>query len=129
MGFFDKIFGTDKVREEERWYEIRTTQEMDNVILASSERSQVILKHSNSCGVSFFAKQNLDTIPSEQLSEADLYIIDVIRHRDVSYYLADKFNIRHESPQVFVIRDKQVVWNGSHGRVNADNVLENLTTA
>lgn len=127
MGFFDKIFGTDNVREEERWYEIRTTQEMDNVILASSERPQVILKHSNSCGVSFFAKQNLDSIPSEQLSKADLYIIDVIRHRDVSYYLADKFNIRHESPQVFVIKDKQVLWSGSHGRVNADNVLENLT--
>lgn len=129
MGFFDKIFGSDKEKEEERWYEIRTTQEMDNVILASSERPQVILKHSNSCGVSFFAKQNLDSIPSEKLKDADLYIIDVIRYRDVSYYLADKFNIRHESPQVFVIRDKEVVWNGSHGRVSADNVIQSLTTA
>lgn len=129
MGFFDTIFGSDKEKEEERWYEIRTTQEMDNVILASSERTQLILKHSNSCGVSFFAKQNLDSIPSEKLEDADLYIIDVIRHRDVSYYLADKFNIRHESPQVFVIRDKEVVWNGSHGRVNADNVVQSLTIA
>lgn len=129
MGFFDKILGTSKEKTNERWYEIRTTQELDNVVLASADRPQVILKHSNSCGVSFFAKKNLDTIPAEELSGADLYIIDVLRNRDVSYYLADRFSIRHESPQAFVIKDKKVTWSGSHGRVNAENIMQGLAIA
>lgn len=124
MGFFDKILGGGKPQSDQRWYLIRTTQELDDVISASGEKSQVIFKHSNSCGVSFFAKKNLDSMTPEETSEADLYMIDVLRNRDVSYYLADKFQIRHESPQAFVIKNKKVVWSGSHNSVTSENLLK-----
>ena len=44
----------------------------------------------------------------------DYYLLDLLRHRDVSNAIAEKFGIRHESPQVLVIRDGEVVAHASH---------------
>ncbi|MEQ9310745.1 MAG: bacillithiol system redox-active protein YtxJ [Balneolaceae bacterium] len=126
MGFLDKILGSTKEKKEELWFRISTTQEADGVIKASKEKIQVILKHSGTCGVSFFAKKGLDSIPPEGLSNADMYIVDVIRDRNLAYYLADRFSIRHESPQILVIKNEKVIWHGSHGLVTADNLISAL---
>ena len=126
MGFFDKILGTTQEKREELWFQISTTQEADGVINASNEKTQVILKHSTSCGVSFFAKKGLDSIPAEDLQNADMYIVDVIRDRNLAYYLADRFNIRHESPQLMIIKDEKLIWHGSHNAVNPENLLQAL---
>lgn len=126
MGFLDRILGSTQEKKEELWFQISSTQEADGVISASKEKTQVIFKHSGSCGVSFFAKKNLDSIPAEELSVANMYIVDVIRDRNLAYYLADRFSIRHESPQILVIKNEKVVWHGSHNSVNAENLLQAL---
>ena len=126
MGFLDKILGSTQEKKEELWFQISSTQDADGVISASKEKTQVIFKHSGSCGVSFFAKKNLDSIPTEELSEANMYIVDVIRDRNLAYYLADRFSIRHESPQILVIKNEKVIWHGSHNAVNAENLIQAL---
>ena len=126
MGFFDKFLGTTQEKKEELWFQISTTQEADGVINASNEKTQVILKHSNSCGVSFFAKKGIDSIPAVDLQNVDMYIVDVIRDRNLAYYLADRFSIRHESPQLLVIKDEKLIWHGSHNAVNSENLLQAL---
>lgn len=126
MGFLDKLLGTTQEKKEEKWFQISTTQEADGVIKASKERTQVIFKHSNSCGISFFAKKNLDAISEDELTNVDLYIVDVIRDRNVAYYLSDRFSIRHESPQILVLENEKVIWHGSHNNVNKDNLIQAL---
>lgn len=125
MGFFNRILGggADSSGSNNRWNLLETEQELEDVVMASNDRSQIILKHSNSCGVSFFAKRNLDSISSEEIESVDFSIIDVVRNRPTSLYLADKFKIRHESPQLFIIKDGEVVWHGSHSNVNRLNLL------
>ena len=126
MGFLDRILGTTQEKKEELWFQISSTQEADGVINASNEKTQIIFKHSGSCGVSFFAKRNLDSIDIEKLESANLYIVDVIKDRNVAYYLADRFSVRHESPQVLVIKNEKVIWHGSHNAVNPENLLQAL---
>lgn len=126
MGFLDKILGTAKEKEEELWFQISTTQDADGVIKASKGKVQVILKHSNSCGISFFAKKGLDSIPHKELENVDMYLVDVIRDRNLAYYLADRFSVRHESPQILVIKDEKVIWHGSHNAVNPESLLQAL---
>lgn len=126
MGFLDSIFGNSEAASDSRWTQITANEDVDELILASKERPQVVLKHSTRCGTSFFAKKNLDAIPAEQVEGADLYIIDVVRSRSVSLYFGDKVGVLHESPQLFVIRDGAVVWHGSHHQVNEDNLTQAL---
>ncbi len=125
MGFFDKVnnlFSGDGSDRKELWNPVTTLEDLDTIFLASNEQPQVVFKHSGSCSVSFFAKRNVDSPSLWEGKEAGLHIIDVIRHRPISLGFAERVNIRHESPQLFVIKDGEVIWSGSHQQVNAQNV-------
>ncbi len=52
-----------------------------------------------------------------------IYQIDVIRDRGLAHRMAADLQVRHESPQVFIIRDGHVVWHTSHFAIKASTLL------
>ncbi|MFY0683885.1 MAG: bacillithiol system redox-active protein YtxJ [Balneola sp.] len=131
MGFFKKISNaltSDQTIDsgQDSWSNMTSEDEMEQVLKASNFRPQIIFKHSSSCGISFFAKRSLDTPELLENEEVDLHLIDVIRGRSVSMAFAERMGIRHESPQIFVLKNEKVQWHDSHNSVNAKNVLSNI---
>ncbi len=122
MGFLNKLFG--KGTEESDWVQLESEDSVEEVFTASGTRIQLILKHSQSCAVSFFAKQNLDSVPLEEWPEMDRSMVEVVRLRPISQYIAQKTSIRHESPQVLVIVNGEVIFHTSHSEVNKLNIQQ-----
>jgi bacillithiol system protein YtxJ len=108
------------------WQGISSEEEVSNVLLASNDKPQVIYKHSPSCAISYLALRDLETLPNEVQTKADYYMVDVVGQRPISNFITKTLAIRHESPQLFIIKDGEVVWNGSHHQVKADAVSELL---
>ncbi len=52
----------------------------------------------------------------------DVPLVDVRRAHDVSDEIARRTGVRHESPQVIVLRDGRAVWSASHGAITAGAV-------
>ena len=104
--------------------QLESEDAVEEVFAASEGRIQLILKHSQSCAVSFFAKQNLDSVPLEEWPEMDRSMVEVVRFRTVSQYLAQKTGVRHESPQVLVIANGEVIFHSSHSEVNKMNIQQ-----
>ncbi|WP_440707493.1 bacillithiol system redox-active protein YtxJ [Gracilimonas sp. BCB1] len=123
MGIIDSIgnlFGTeDQPKNKFQWKELSTEEDVADVMQTSNEKTQVIYKHSSRCATSYFALKNVESITAENQEHADFHRVDVIGHRPVSMHIAEKLGIRHESPQLFVIRDGEVVWSGSHNQIQA----------
>ena len=124
MGFFSRAKSDDDHTSKIPWKELSSTAEVDDAIMASNSNPQVILKHSPRCGISFMAKRNLDHMP--KLDNVGYFLIDVIRDRAVSQYLAEKLGIRHESPQAFVLKEGTVTWHGSHHRITDEVVVNSI---
>ena len=122
MGFLNKLFG--KGTEETDWVQLESEDAVEEVFAASVTRIQLILKHSQSCAVSFFAKQNLDSVPLEEWPEMDRSMVEVVRFRPISQYIAQKTSVRHESPQVLVIANGEVIFHASHSEVNKVNIQQ-----
>ena len=122
MGFLNKLFG--KGTEETDWVQLESEDAVEEVFAASGGRIQLILKHSQSCAVSFFAKQNLDSVPLEEWPEMDRSMVEVVRFRPISQYIAQKTSLRHESPQVLVIANGEVIFHASHSEVNKVNIQQ-----
>ena len=122
MGFLNKLFG--KGTEETDWVQLESEDAVEEVFAASGGRIQLILKHSQSCAVSFFAKQNLDSVPLEEWPEMDRSMVEVVRFRPISQYIAQKTSFRHESPQVLVIANGEVIFHASHSEVNKVNIQQ-----
>jgi bacillithiol system protein YtxJ len=107
---------------------LEQAEQLQTVIDRSHERPVVIFKHSPLCGTSAQAYDELQLL-IEDGHEAELYLVDVLRHRAASQAVSARFGIRHESPQVLVLREGQVGWHGSHYRVTADAIREALENA
>ena len=127
MGIFSQLFDTSPGAKDPFWEMIDSESMIDDIVLSSNNQTQIILKHSNQCGTSFFAKKNLESIEKSEYQGVGFYMIDVIRQRSLSQYLSEKVEVRHQSPQLLILRNAEVIWYGSHNQVTANNLVKNLS--
>lgn len=126
MSFFDYLFKRNEKGASVNWNQFKDEGDVDEAIMASNTKPQIIYKHSPSCAVSYLSQRNLMGIDSDLSAHADFYVVDVISQRQISLYISKKIGIRHESPQLLIIVNGNVVWDGSHYQVQADVVSEFL---
>ena len=106
--------------------EISSLAELDQAVAHSFVEPVVIFKHSTTCGTSAFAHEEILDVMAAGDGPVKVFIVHVRSHRDVSNAVATRFKIRHESPQVLLVRDGQVVWSASHFRVTAKAIADKL---
>ena len=55
--------------------------------------------------------------------------MDVRAERPLSQLIAARTGVRHESPQIIILRNGAVVWSASHGDITAGAIQRNFSTA
>ena len=108
---------------------IEREDQIDMLLEESRTRPVVIFKFSRTCGTSAYAADELHGYLAGEPADATFAVVTVQTHRAVSDAIAARLGVRHETPQVLVVRDGQVAWHGSHFRVTADTVAQALTAA
>ena len=95
---------------------------LEAAIAESLERPVLLFKHSRTCGISCEAYDELQAHLAEQAGKpaASYKVITVQSHRRLSDSAAERFGIRHETPQAILLKDGRPVWNASHFRITAD---------
>lgn len=84
----------------------------------------VLLKHSLTCPISREAKGQIEEFQS--FHDVPTYIIHIQDHRDVSNFVEEHFGIKHESPQVFYIKNGEVDYHASHWEITSKKVEKAL---
>ncbi len=107
------------------WLNLESIDQLDKIVDSSTSKPSIIFKHSTSCPISSIAKLRLDD-HWDIKDEVDLYYLDLIKHRNVSNQIAEKFEIVHESPQLLVIKDGRCVYDVSHMDINVQEVKDGL---
>jgi bacillithiol system protein YtxJ len=77
-----------------------------------------VYKHSTTCGISARAAMEIETLESP----IPVYWVNVREQRELSNWVTAEYGVRHESPQLLLIRDGKVekVWN--HGGIRRDQI-------
>ena len=88
----------------------------------------ILFKHSPTCPVSWMAHREVMQLHTEQ-PELPLYLVSVRRRRDVARFIEERTGIRHESPQVLVLRRGGVVASASHDDVTASAIKDFIGTS
>ena len=109
------------------WIHLTDEEQLNNIIVKSQQKAQVIFKHSNRCSISSVALQRLQK--ANQPGEIDFYFLDLIRYRALSNKIAEVFKVRHESPQVLVIKDGKCVFNESHLGIDMHDIVDQAKAA
>lgn len=106
---------------------IVTEAELDALLEASRNAPVLLFKHSNTCSVSSRAHDQVDRLlaasPQDRF-EAAMIVVQTARR--LSDLVEERLGIRHESPQVIVLRDAAPVWHASHWDVTEAKLADAL---
>lgn len=100
-----------------RFNSISDVEALDDLIEQSRSATVILFNHDPHCPISARAFSQM-----EQLGN-DVMLVDVSRERSLTRQIQDRTGVRHESPQVIVLRDGQPSWSASHFEITTDAVL------
>ena len=101
-----------------KFFRIDDRVALERLLTDSKQKPVIVFKHSNACSISSRAYREMEKIDDQ------VNILEVQSARDMSRELANLTGVRHETPQVIVLRDGKAVWNASHFDVQAVAVTE-----
>lgn len=107
---------TESAEKSEPFVTLTGTDSLDELFNHSSDRPVILFKHSLTCPISSAAYQEMERLTHE------VSLVVMQHSRDISDEIERRTGIRHESPQVIIVRNGAAVWNASHWSINTKEV-------
>lgn len=107
-----------------QWNKIMSVEDIEGIVETSHAIPCLIFKHSTRCPVSALAKHRLENEWDFDEKTLQPYYLDLIRFREVSNYIAERFSVFHESPQVLLIRDGDCTYDASHLDITVEELKQ-----
>jgi bacillithiol system protein YtxJ len=121
MGLFNKLFNVSSEASDKKelpWINLSAIGQLEEIQRKSATKTQIIFKHSTRCGISRMILNQFIKAYSFDISDFDLYYLDLLGYRDISNKIAETFQVYHQSPQLLVIKNGITVAHQSHGDIN-----------
>ena len=104
------------------WINLTSMSELDKIKEDSYQNPQFIFKHSTRCSISKMVLSRFES--TNDSAFLSIYLLDLLNYRDLSNQIADDFNVKHESPQLLVIKDSECYKHSSHTSIHQLNLFE-----
>jgi bacillithiol system protein YtxJ len=107
--------------------ELTTVEQIDEVLAASDKGPVLVFKHSLTCGRSAFAEEEVLEFMRSAACPMPVYVVAVQSRRQISAAIEARFGVRHETPQVLLLRHGRVAWSTSHYNVTRAAIEKKCT--
>nr|MBO2508936.1 bacillithiol system redox-active protein YtxJ [Bacillota bacterium] len=111
-------------------HRLRSVTDVDDILDRSHAQPVLVFKHSATCGISAMAWEEwqafLQGPESSGVYCAHLIVQD---DRPVSNELAQRLDVRHESPQAILIVDGRAHWHTSHMAITRQRLAQAVASA
>ena len=95
---------------------IDSVEQFEEVL--KKENNFFLLKHSLTCPISHAAYKEYEKFANENQS-VPTYFLAVQDSRPLSNEVAEKFQIKHETPQTILVSNGEPLWNASHWKITS----------
>ena len=127
MGLFNTLFNSGSEAEKDsklNWIQLSEITQLETMISQSKIKPILLFKYSTSCGISRMALKRFEREFNLPEGVIDLYFLDLLNFRAISNEIASKFNVSHQSPQVILVKDGEVIYHNSHYSICANKIKE-----
>lgn len=111
---------TDEARGVAPFQPLEDTSAWEELLRRSEQLAVVLFKHDPYCSISAAAHDQMARL------HTDVALVDVAHQSALAQRIAHDTGVRHESPQVIVLRDQKPAWSASHWKITADAVQQVL---
>lgn len=91
---------------------VESAEQLDDILALSQEKKVYIFKHSSRCGISSVVLNRFEKQVKEK--NETYFHVHIQGNRSLSNRIAEELQIRHESPQLIVLKNAKVLAHGSH---------------
>lgn len=103
--------------------ELTTVEQWHNLWDKSANERLFLFKHSTTCPISTAANDEFRAFAKEyDGKKAQFAFLKVRESRPVSNAIEEDLNVKHESPQFFILENKKVKWVDSHWKITKKNI-------
>ncbi|MGQ8874012.1 bacillithiol system redox-active protein YtxJ [Paenibacillus sp. TSA_86.1] len=103
-------------------------EQLNSAVQATEDQPLLLFKHSTRCPISAHAYQEMNDYLHNSPNESVKYgIIYVVEDRPVSNEAAERLGVKHESPQVILIKKGMPVWHTSHSEITSGTLASTLS--
>jgi bacillithiol system protein YtxJ len=113
----------------ENWIPLRSEDQLKEAFQISKNKPVIFFKHSTRCSISSFALKRLQSELSLDMINVSFYYLDLIAFRPLSNKIEQETGIRHESPQLIIYFNQEVLHSSTHDRIQAENIIVSLESA
>lgn len=126
MSILKQLFGSGQEGQglQLNWIPLTELEALDTLL--KSKRPVLVFKHSTRCGISRFALRNFESYMVEKRETIDFVFLDILNYRSISNALAQRFDVRHESPQLLIFDNGKLTAHFSHGGINEGQITNAL---
>lgn len=129
MGFFSAFKKEDSAKPAKEqnkvpWVELNTIDQLLDIKQESKVMPVAIFKHSTRCVISRMVLRDFEDTFAIDSSKIKLYYLDLLKYRDISNEIGSEFQVFHQSPQLIVIKNGEVIAHASHNDIKADAIKD-----
>lgn len=131
MSFLNRLFSrknepktpTNEEQKVSPWLTITKHEQIDYLKELSKQNLVVIFKHSTRCGISSMVWNRFQNNKYLEREDVKFFYLDLLSYRDISTEIAHEFQVLHQSPQLIILKNQNLVHHSSHSAINP-SVLE-----
>ena len=106
------------------WNFLVHPEQLDLIDEQSQEKCVMIYKHSTRCHICTGVQDNFENKWNNKTSELIIpYILDLLGYRELSNQIEKKYKVRHQSPQVLIVRNGVCIFHRSQISIRPDEIL------
>jgi bacillithiol system protein YtxJ len=99
---------------------ITDAEGLEALVGAAVDRPAVLFLDDPICAASWRAQEQVSILP------IPIAYVDVSEHPEMAQIIEQRTGVRHESPQVILVRGGRGIWSASHSRITANAVAQAL---
>jgi bacillithiol system protein YtxJ len=116
MGFF-----SSKPKKVLPWINLTEEAQFLSAIENNQDKPVLFFKHSTRCSISAMALSRFEENWNLE-NDCTIYFLDLIAYRPISNLIEKETAVYHQSPQVIVLRNKEVIYTATHSEINASAI-------
>lgn len=121
MGFFS----SSKKKEETtafQWVSLESETQLEDA-LSSKDEVVFIFKDSTRCPISVVAKKRFEREWTQPDYPLQLLYLDLLNYRSISSKVEELTGVKHQSPQLIVVKNGKVLYQDSHNAISAQESI------
>ena len=128
FGFFNNKKKEEKpIQDPLPWKKLTQENQLDILIEESKSHPVFIFKHSTRCGISSMVLRRFES-ELDAKDDYGMYYLDLLSYRSLSDAIAERFQVFHQSPQLLVLHQAELVHHSSHQGIGTD-ILKQLSNS